>query len=241
MDEIMDEIIWNTEDLLCYCPKQVTEEASIYFKAAKNKIERIKFAADKIHKQPDLKSSDEFRELQLETEIYLESIAQNLHSLPDVLSHIITVLILRPLSELLGQEKLEPKGTKINIKNVLLLLRDNNSVETWKKESCKEIVDSIDELLGCNEYLYINAFVNTIKHRHLIDTEHRVRIDKNGKDDSWHIDEFERDGSVFASISHVKLTQDYQENIISLFCQIGEKINNYCRASFLSAVRSPIL
>lgn len=235
----MDEIIWNTGELLDYCPKQITDEASIYFKAAKNKIDRIKFAADKIHKQPDLMSSDEFRKLQLETEIYLESIAQNLHSFPDVLSHIITVLILRPLSELLGQEKLEPKGTKINIKavnSVLLSLQNNNSVETWKKESCKEIVDSIDELLGCNEYFYISAFVNTIKHRHLIDTEHRVRIDKNGKDDSWHIDGFKRDASVFPSISHVKLTQDYQENIISLFCQVGEKINNYCRASFSSAV-----
>ena len=227
---------WDTKKILEYCPQQSTEDAKIYFKAIQSKIDRIDFSKRQIEKYfyltlstlTDRNDRENFLELKLNIVIYLESIADNLHSLPDVLANIITFLILPPDSE--------PKGTKITIKKIIQILsklQNDKSVESWRKTYYKSIVDAINNLLYSDEYQYINAFVNTIKHPHLIDTEYLIQNNAGSYNSDWRFLEFERNGRQYSSISINKLINDYQNKIVSLFYKVGEEINNYCRAFYI--------
>jgi hypothetical protein len=100
---------------------------------------------------------------QLESEMYMEAALQNIHSILDVLNQIINLLLLD--SELTGKDVTYNKvETGLNNRNI------NN------------VKDALKNLYKCQEFTYIADFVNTIKHRHLIDTDYRLEIGVNTKD-----------------------------------------------------------
>src|SRR4028119_18538 len=96
----MSDKTWNTQELLDFCRKDLTDNADVYVKSVRSKIERILFLVDRFTVTEDLTlklGSAQFRKTQLEVEIYIESIASNLHSLADVLAQIINEIVLKPL------------------------------------------------------------------------------------------------------------------------------------------------
>jgi hypothetical protein len=236
----MTKTSWDTSELLTYCSKQYTDDAAIYFKALQQKIKRIHFLKKEIEKSPKFPFPDfdinnksdkhKFLEPGLLILTHTESIAHNLHSLPDVLAHIINVIILDPLGSRLESRKINIK----KIKDINNTLQKDSSLESWRKQYYKDIVDAINNLLECDEYKYINAFVNTIKHRHLIDNEYLFKINQTIHISDWQFIEFERDNTLYPSITITKLINDDQEKIINIFCEVGEKINNYCRADSIT-------
>lgn len=235
----MIEINWNPKDLLEYCPKKVTDEAEIYVKAVRNKIDRILFIVEILQEQKIPQGDKiEGRKIQLQTENNLESLAHNLHSLPDVLAHIVSVIIIRPLADSLGEPKLEPKGRKVNIQEIVSILtkiQTNASVEDFKKRYCLCLSNTITSLLTSNEYVYIDAFVNTIKHRHLINTEYKLHIENSRiTDEGWSFLEFERDGTNYPKVHTNNLIDEHTKKIIKFIDQIGQDINNYCRAVYIT-------
>ena len=87
---------------------------------------------------------------------------------------------------------------------------------------------SIDALIDSQEFKYVQAFVNTVKHRNLIYEEFLLKVGRDEKQ-SWKFDKFEKDGNTFNQIEHQELF-NYADNILDNFYKIGEEINNYCRA-----------
>ncbi len=236
----MTKTTWDTSELLTYCSKQYTDDAAIYFKALQQKIKRIHFSKKEIEKSPKFpfpdfdinNKSDKHKFLKpgLLILTHTESIAHNLHSLPDVLAHIINVIILDPLGSRL-------ESRQINIKKIIDInnrLQNNSSLESWRKQYYNDIVDAINNLLNCCEYKYIDAFVNTIKHRHLIDSKWTFKKSPENIISDWQFIEFERDGICYLPTTITKLINDDQEKIINIFCEVGEKINNYCRADSIT-------
>ncbi|BAY66902.1 hypothetical protein NIES22_70460 (plasmid) [Calothrix brevissima NIES-22] len=253
----MTEIIWNTQELLQYCPEQVTNKAKIYFKAVQDKIARILYAVERINNYqsslPSLISFPDFRKKQLEIVMDLETIAYNLHSLPDVLANIITILIINPL--IFTDTSLCFKRDKdINIysvKDKINVIQTAEYINIQQKQHLENLVAAIEKLIKSSEYEYISALVNTIKHRNLIDTEYieKISISKfiylnsstpsQNMDDAnlntnWTLIEFEKDNNNYPAITIEQLITKYRENIINLFFLVGQEINNYCLATRIS-------
>jgi hypothetical protein len=131
-----DEPKWNVPELLELCPTENTNKARIFFTTLQGKIGRIYYAREQIKNQSIPLSSQHFGAFRLESLIYLETIAYNLHSLPDVIAHIIVTIILQPLSEQTQNTSYLPKNdkhTSINsIKTIIEKLK-NNPDESWKR------------------------------------------------------------------------------------------------------------
>ncbi len=224
---------WDTKELLTYCTSSIIQDAEVHVKSLGNKMRRISFIFEKLSKGniPPLDNKTEFIKFQIQTEIDIESLAFNLHSLADVLSHIIYYLILKP-------NQITLKEKQININNVVDKLNrlKNPSNIQWQQQYSSQLIDKINDLINLFEYLYIAAFFNTVKHRQLIDTEYKLKMNQSKIIDSgWQIDAFSKDGNNFHSVTLKELLEDYHPRIVDYALFIGQAVNNYCRAAYFSS------
>jgi hypothetical protein len=145
-------------------------------------------------------------------------------------------IILKPLSEQTQNTSYVPKKDKdININSIKTIIEnlENNPDESWKKIYYENLLKSINALIKSQEFKYVQAFVNTVKHRNLIYEEFLMKFGKDEKQ-SWKFDGFEKDKETFNKIEHQELF-DYADSILYYFYKIGEEINNYCRVLFLAS------
>ncbi|WP_019504700.1 hypothetical protein [Pleurocapsa sp. PCC 7319] len=221
---------WKTEEIRNYCSPLILKDAEIYVKSIRKEIERISFIFNKLSKEDiPLGNTNKIYKIKIQTEIYIESLAFNLHSLADVCSHIIYYLILKPKS-------LTIKEKQININKVvdkLEHLKNQNNIQ-WQQQYLNKLIDRINDLINLSEYLYIAAFFNTVKHRQLIETEYKFQMNQSKIIDSgWKIDAFSKDGDNFTSVSLKEILIDYHPKIVDCTLYIGQAINNYCRATYI--------
>jgi len=233
----MSDKTWNTQELLDFCRKDLTDNADVYVKSIRSKIERILFLVERFTVTEDLTlklGSAQFRKTQLEVEIYIESIASNLHSLADVLAQIINEIVLKPLlpcdehisSERVDLNKVKTKLDQVKTKLVGLTL------DSAKYRYISQIIDSIVNLSSSSEFLYISGFVNTIKHRRLLKTTFDFIVDRGSLIDlGFKLDKFDYNGSHFPEMSCRRIVIDYREKLIDFIFDIGNSVNNYCRAN----------
>lgn len=228
------EITWNSKELLKFCPKNITDRGKIYVEGIGRKIERILFLVEKLNDYKNIipiQSQEQFLSVQLETEIYLESIAYNLHSLSDVMAQIIYVFIIE-------QQGLELNARDITlhkIKDKLNCLISNGSVEDYIKIYLQEMSNSIHLFYNSSEYKYINALVNTIKHRHLIDTKYQLNIQQTHiKYSDFKFINFNKDEIDYPEVDCSTLISKYRETILNHVFEMGNIINNYSRACHIA-------
>ncbi|MEG4997496.1 hypothetical protein [Microcoleus sp. B4-D4] len=238
----MSDKTWKTQELLDFCPKDLTDNAEVYVASAKSKIDRILFLVDRFTVTEDLTlelGSAQFLNTQLEVEIYLESIASNLHSLADVLAQIINEIVLKPLlpcaehisSEQVDLNKVKTKLDKVKTKLVGLTL------DSAKDRYISQIIDSIENLSNSSEFLYISAFVNTIKHRRLLNTTYHLQVDRGSLIDiGFKLEEFDYKGSHFPEMPCRSIVIEYRQELIDFIFDIGNSVNNYCRAKSIQTV-----
>ncbi|MBE8989037.1 hypothetical protein [Nostoc sp. LEGE 12450] len=231
----MSDKTWKTQELLDICSQNLTDEAAVYVASVRSKIDRILFIKDRFTtsvNQPLKISSSEFSKTQIEVEIYIESLASNLHSLTDVLGQIINVIILKPLlpsekhlsSETLTIKKVKKKLTELTLDSV-------------KRTYADEIIHAINNLDNSDEFSYISGFVNTIKHRRLLNTTFYLKKDNRSLIDlGFKLDEFEYNGNSFPQKWCKTIVIQDSEKIIDLIFDIGNSINNFCRAIFIMNV-----
>ncbi|WP_445247241.1 hypothetical protein [Microcoleus sp. OTE_8_concoct_300] len=226
----MSNMVWKAQEIPQLCPTGIASEAEVYVKAVKNKIDRIMFLVQRLSASdesiPTNFESTALRSSQLEVEIYTESISTNLHSLADILAHVINVIVLKPLQA--ESEYLVSRQISIhNIKNKLTAL---SSLDVVRSQSIAEIIKGADNLIASAEFKYIAAFVNTIKHRSLLDTEFYFHL-KSGilMDLGYRLDPFIYEGCDFPQTPCKVVVMDYREKVIDLVFDIGNSINNYCR------------
>ncbi|WP_377477737.1 MAG: hypothetical protein P2A85_04195 [Microcoleus anatoxicus] len=231
----MSDKTWKTQELLDFCRKDLTDNAAVYVASVKSKIDRISFLVDSFNVTEDLTlklGSDQFLNTQLQVEIYIESIASNLHSLADVLAQIINEIVLKPLlpcDQHISSEKVDIN--KVKTKLVRLTL------DVVKDKYISQIIDSIENLSNSSEFLYISAFVNTIKHRRLLNTNFHLQVDRGCLIEvGFKLEEFDYKGSHFPEMSCSSIVIDYSEELIDFIYDIGNSVNNYCRAKYIQTV-----
>ncbi|MBX9258284.1 hypothetical protein H1Q63_30920 [Desmonostoc muscorum CCALA 125] len=224
-----DDIIWKAQEIPQLCSPQIVSEAQVYVKAVKNKIERIDFIVQRFSAldgtRPTNFESTALRSCELEVEIYVESIAANLHSLADVLAHIINVIVLKPLQA--ESDYLESK--KINISSVKDKLKNFSSLHSARQIYIDDTVQKIDNLINSREFSYIAAFVNTIKHHSLLDISLQIRLSGNLVDAGYRLECFSYRDKNFPQTECREVVMNYRKKVIDLVCDIGNSINNYCR------------
>jgi hypothetical protein len=231
----MSDKTWKSQELLDFCPKYVTDNGAVYVASVGSKIDRILFLVDRFTSVEDMTlrlGSAQFLKTQLEVEIYVESIASNLHSLADVFAQVINEIVLKPLlpnAEHFSSEKVDLHKIKTKLAGLTL--------EPIKKKYIDEIIDNVNNLSNSAEFLYVSGFVNTIKHRRLLNTAFHLKVDRGSLIDlGFKLDVFDYKENHFPKTSCRSVVMDYRENLINHIFDIGNSINNYCRANHIQNV-----
>lgn len=100
-----------------------------------------------------------------ESESYAEAALQALHSMADVMAQIINVAVLNGhFSE-----------AKVTLRWV--------QREITNRRIAPDVATAIQQLIDSDEFSYTNAFVNTIKHRRLLDTQFRAESGGDTRND----------------------------------------------------------
>ncbi len=143
-------------------------------------------------------------------EAQVESCLLALHSLGDILSQIINVLVL-------NNRLLEDT---VSIKRV---------VDIMEKESvAPDIARSARRLIDDEVFNYIEAFCNTIKHRRLIGTNFRAEYGENARNESGLLFEgFVFKGNTYPETWGSEILQKYRFRVLDLITEVGLSINKY--------------
>ena len=219
---------WNLNELKQNCSNLISEQADIYLKTIQRKEEHISFLTEKLSALRDIPTGDqqEIKQIKLQTEIYLESLMQNLNSLPDAIAHLIMVIIINPLPENFDNILI---GRSINFHSVLQALNrfpQNSSTPNYRQRYIASIREKMDQLKQSSQYQYVKDLVNTTKHRHLISVEYVAG--RTGCD--WKFLAFTIDGRGHGEVNGQEVIEDRCLKFLNLFHEIGQEINNYCLA-----------
>jgi hypothetical protein len=142
-------------------------------------------------------------------EAYVEACVQSLHSMGDILGQIINIVILE----------------NILCEETLYLNRVADYME--QNGIASDILNELKKLINSNEFCYIKAFCNTIKHRRLIKSQFRNDYDKNYYKLGLVFDEFNYKVKTYPQTWGDDIIDKYREEIINLVIEVGIKISNY--------------
>jgi len=191
------------------------EFGRLYFYEAKNALKNI------LDKKTDQKSllrlvlpfeTEErkiFEDRKFIAKAHILSCLQNMHSVPDILSHVIYYSI---------NIKKAKNEKHINIKNV----------HEWIKEKVKlnSLDAMLDKLITHDDYEYLSALVNHSKHRSIIDSYFNVNLRKHGKDmQEIKFRNFEYDGKEYPSRLVYEFIESEFERESLLIIDIGNEVN----------------
>ncbi len=137
-----------------------------------------------------------------------EASLQSMHSMADILAQIInSVLIKKPLVE-----------KEVTLRKIFKKLTEQI---IWNK-----LYDKIQTFIGSDEFTYIDAFVNTIKHRKLIKSGFRAEGGINTRNDHGvTIQGFKYNDKMFDTKWVKDLFDNYYIKIFSMIVEIGTEIN----------------
>ena len=143
-------------------------------------------------------------------EAQVESCAQSLHALADILAQIINMVVLR------GKRKEDD----VSIKAILKTMQ--------KEDIAEDVVTQVNKLLSDDAFRYIEAFCNTIKHRRLIRTNFRAEHGETTRNENGLIfEEFTFKGNVYPQTWGSDILEQYRVRVFKLITNIGLSINAY--------------
>jgi hypothetical protein len=160
---------WNLEEFQELCSDHNIPETTEFQSTLQLKIFRADFFSQKSQQVWDdlfsshetISSGDEaWDRAWFEAEAYAEAALQALHSMGDVLAQIVNVVVLN--SQL--------KEHQVSLKRV--------KRELLEQGIAPVVANSIQLMLASDEFKYTEAFVNTIKHRRLLDAQFSAHFDK---------------------------------------------------------------
>jgi len=158
----------------------------------------------------------EYRITHFFAEAHVIAFAQALHSTADILSYIIEICL-----------KLNMANKQINFTNALDALK--------KQKIAPEVSRKANKILSSKEFMYLNAFVNTIKHRRLIEIPVHVNLEPGKELHGLRISSFIYGKSKSREIYyepkwvHEFLDGDF-EKISNMVGELGAELNHYMKA-----------
>ncbi|MBA7632124.1 hypothetical protein ES703_39666 [subsurface metagenome] len=215
---------WNFEELRNLCTNKGLPDSKIYQEALLWKQQRASYHAEQYHKMwRELFSSlgkmgeikvggQVWNEAQFASEAHAEAAAQTLHSMADILAQIINKAVLYD-----GFPE-----DKVTLYRIVGKLK--------KQDSAHKIVAAIDKFRNSAEFRYIDAFVNTIKHRRLLDRSYHLEYGENTRNEqAVCFQEFEYKGHRYRFTWATDIIGPYKSRIFELIIEIGNAVNEYLR------------
>lgn len=210
---------WNFKELRHLCLAKGLPDSQVYQDTLLWKQWRASYHAEQYREiwMELFSSSNEIQvggkgwnKAQFASEAHVEAMAQALHSMADILAQIINKTVLcAEFSE--GDVKLS------KILN-----------ELKKKPQASKIVERINKLQNSVEFRYIDAFVNTIKHRRLLDRVFHVEYGEGKRNDkAVCFRKFEYKGSRYGFIWATDIIGPYRDRILKLISEISNAVNEY--------------
>ncbi len=158
--------------------------------------------------------SDEWQKAENKAEAYLEASLYNIHSLADVLSQVINVVVL---CSLLTERE-------CSLLKVFKKLNDRNDT------SLNTLIDSVDRLRNSDEFKYVEAFVNTSKHRRILIEDFRAEASQ-GYQQGMRVQGFIFNDAQnpFPEKWDSEIKDEIIPSIINSVSSIGNEMNAYLR------------
>jgi hypothetical protein len=218
---VKNTITWDFKELDVLSKKKALPDTSVYQNTIHWKIIRTNYHAELCEEiWTTLISSSEkitlngykWNKAQISVEANVEATAQVLHSMADIVAQIINKVILEGKNE-----------DDITLGKVF--------IELNKYANTKEITTAIKKLNNSPEFEYMNAFVNTIKHRRLLDTTYYLLREGHIPNMTKGIcfQEFEYKGKKYEKQFADYIIVNSKNEIIDLILGIGISINDYLR------------
>ena len=212
---------WNLLELTKLCEQKGLPIAKVYQNSLAWRWHRAGYHADTASKiwsdlfkeSPVSLGGTLFEEAAFSYEAQVEACVLSLHSLADILSQIINVVIL-------GRRF---KEDDVSIKRVL---------EVMEKEGiAPDVVKSTRGMIDDELFLYIEAFSNTIKHRRLINTEFRAEFGEKSRNESGlRFEEFIFKNRTYPQTWGSDILKKYRLHVLDLITEVGLNINRYIAA-----------
>jgi hypothetical protein len=153
-----------------------------------------------------------FYELELEVEMYMEAAFQFIHSTGDILAQILNTTVLEYLMAEHDVSISKVKG------------------KLSKQQNVEDLVKAVDELLQSRCYQYINAFVNTIKHRSLIESVTHAEFGKNTKNKiGLQFQQFKYRSNEYPREYADEILSIYFKELQNLIENVGTQINRFMK------------
>jgi len=152
----------------------------------------------------------EWSDTQFASEAHIIAAAQALHSMADILGQIINQSVLcGALSE-----------KKVSLKCIIDKLE--------KGGIAPDVRTKIYQLINSTEFKYINAFVNTNKHRRILDIDYHWEYGVSKRNDQGiRFKAFTYNNERFPTMWAKDIVGAYKSHIINLICDVGNVINAY--------------
>lgn len=217
---------WDYEELRKLCQKRGVRCSIAYQNALQWKLWRADYHAERAQavwseldqlvevKGPIVVGGQDWSETEFASTAETEAAAQALHSMADILAQIINEAVLkRPLS-----------GAQVTLFNVCKNLKN--------QKNASSVASRIEALQASKEFDYLHAFVNTIKHRRLLDTEWRAEYGEGARDERGiRFKAFTYKGKSYSTIWASDILNDYKNKVVDLICAVGNAVNDYLRQS----------
>lgn len=213
--------MWSVEEFIEKCNLRGIPSTDEFIDSMNHGIWRCRFHAemsntywDSLYLNPEVNEVDEFSPLVLdaETKSEFEFIAalQAIHPLSDLIAQIVNVVILNSSLQI----------HQVTLNKVKDRLPDQDEYTA--------ISESINALITSEEFKFIDAFVNTIKHRHIIETENHGDFGPGSANRvGLKTLAFTRNGHIFEAVWIKDVLETYLEKVIELIGKIGTEMNNY--------------
>jgi hypothetical protein len=215
---------WSFEELRDLSRKKgISEEIISSFSTFATSLDwryvRAKFHAEQAHNiwkdllgQSFAFGDEKYNKAEFSYEAYVEACVQSLHSMADILGQIINIVILQNhFSE-----------DNVWLKRVAAYINNNGIAP--------DVLMELNKLINSNEFCYIEAFCNTIKHRRLIKTEYRVEYGGDYRNEEGLVFvEFNYRAVAYPKTWAKDIIDKYREEIFNLVVEVGLKINEFVK------------
>ncbi|HEC77451.1 MAG TPA: hypothetical protein ENI33_09410 [Thermoplasmatales archaeon] len=164
-------------------------------------------------------NSQEWINAEIVSEANAIAMAQSLHSMADIMSQVVYRIILNSgLNE-----------QNITFYKVKKKLEERSSTDI----SLLPIKDAMEDLWRNNSFQYIASFVNTVKHRSIVDTKYTFELKQGRYRQGIKFKKFNYKGTHYPEVWTDELVKNYKEEVLELIIKIGCTLNNYLERIFL--------
>ncbi|WP_336775305.1 hypothetical protein [Paenibacillus sp. MMO-58] len=156
--------------------------------------------------------SDEADQLEFEAETNFIAALQAIHPIADIMGQIINLTVLNSHFAVHDASLYKVKTKLTNLNN----------------PQHAAIISAVDTLYTSNEFMFIDAFVNTIKHRNLIESYHYAEYGTDTENrNGLRTEQFEYKQNTYSPIWVDTVINNYFSTVFDNAINIGNAINSY--------------